>query len=104
MDLTPRSVRRIRVFGRLTIVALLTLSVACGFAAGGTGKTTSASALAFTNNALPSGFVGASYSQHVSVVGGASPYSFAVSSGTLPAGVRLGTEGLISGTPTSAEQ
>ena len=37
--------------------------------------------------ALPSGTVGTVYSQSIGVSGGTGPYSFAVSIGTLPAGL-----------------
>ncbi len=51
---------------------------------------------------LPSGTVGVAYSQTVSGSGGALPYSFAVSAGTLPTGLTLAaTTGILSGTPTT---
>jgi hypothetical protein len=48
------------------------------------------------------GIVGSAYSQTFISAGGKSPYSYAVSSGTLPAGLSLGTGGVLSGTPTAA--
>jgi type VI secretion system secreted protein VgrG len=51
---------------------------------------------------LPSGTVGVPYSQTLSGSGGTAPYIFAVSSGTLPAGLTLTPAGLLSGTPTTA--
>ncbi len=51
---------------------------------------------------LPSGLVGASYSQAVTATGGAAPYSFGVIAGALPAGLTLATDGTLSGTPTAA--
>jgi hypothetical protein len=45
--------------------------------------------------------VAASYSQQLSASGGQSPYTYAVLTGTLPAGLSLSSGGLISGTPTS---
>jgi hypothetical protein len=52
---------------------------------------------------LPSGAVGTAYSQTLSASGGAAGYTFAVSSGTLPAGLSLNAStGLISGTPTTS--
>jgi hypothetical protein len=51
---------------------------------------------------LPDGTVGTAYSQTVSASGGAAPYTFAVTSGALPAGLSLnGTTGNISGTPSA---
>lgn len=52
---------------------------------------------------LPDGDVGTAYSQTVSASGGNPPYTFTVSSGSLPPGLTLnGATGLISGTPTTA--
>lgn len=51
---------------------------------------------------LPAATAGAAYSQAVTATGGASPYKFAVTSGSLPGGLSLSTTGTISGTPTAA--
>jgi hypothetical protein len=52
-------------------------------------------------NTLPAGQQAQAYSQTVSAAGGTGPYSFAVTSGALPAGLTLdGATGTISGTPT----
>lgn len=52
---------------------------------------------------IPNGMVGLSYSTTITASGGLSPYTFSVSSGTLPAGLTLaGSTGIISGTPTTA--
>jgi len=48
---------------------------------------------------LPGGTAGAPYSQTVSATGGASPYTFAVISGSIPAGLTF-LGGVLSGTPT----
>lgn len=51
---------------------------------------------------LPAGTINAAYSQTINVGGGTAPYSYAVTSGTLPAGLTLGAStGVISGTPTT---
>jgi SdrD B-like protein/putative Ig domain-containing protein/GEVED domain-containing protein len=50
---------------------------------------------------LPNGTVHTAYSQTVTASGGASPYTFTVSAGTLPAGLTLSSAGVLSGTPTS---
>jgi hypothetical protein len=52
--------------------------------------------------ALPGGTVSTPYSQQMSATGGASPYTFALTSGTLPTGLSLSSSGLISGTPSLA--
>ncbi|MBI4811174.1 MAG: putative Ig domain-containing protein, partial [Ignavibacteriales bacterium] len=50
---------------------------------------------------LPNGTVGASYSQNIVASGGTSPYSFTITSGSLPAGLSLSSSGLLSGIPTT---
>jgi len=51
---------------------------------------------------LPSGTIGVAYSQTLTAAGGTSPYTWSVTSGTLPAGLALSAAGLITGTPTTA--
>lgn len=52
---------------------------------------------------LPNGSVGVPYSVGQSVTGGTLPYAFAISTGSLPAGLLLNpSTGVISGTPTTA--
>ena len=50
---------------------------------------------------LPNGKVGRSYHKHIHASGGDSPYSFSVSTGSLPTGLTLSPEGRLSGTPTA---
>jgi hypothetical protein len=60
--------------------------------------------LEITTTSLPDGTVGAGYSQTVQATGGVTPYSWAVVSGSLPAGLSLNSStGEISGTPTTVE-
>ncbi len=49
-----------------------------------------------------SGVTGTVFSQAIATTGGASPYTYALSSGTLPAGLTLSAAGLVAGTPTTA--
>ena len=57
--------------------------------------------LAITSSALPDGQVDKAYSATLSATGGATPYSWALTSGTLPAGLSLDTSsGAITGTPS----
>jgi hypothetical protein len=51
---------------------------------------------------LPNGTVAVAYSQTITASGGTSPYTFAVTSGTLPAGLTLTPAGVLAGTPTTA--
>ncbi|MFN0106645.1 MAG: putative Ig domain-containing protein [Bryobacteraceae bacterium] len=59
--------------------------------------------LSITPATLPNGSVGAAYSQTLTASGAAGAVSWLLASGTLPAGLALGTgTGLISGTPATA--
>src|SRR5438477_5480409 len=51
---------------------------------------------------LPNASQSVAYSQALTASGGTSPYSWSVSSGTLPTGLSLSSTGTISGTPTVA--
>ncbi len=51
---------------------------------------------------LAAGTVGTAYSQTISASGGAAPYSYSVTAGTLPAGLGIAADGTLSGTPTAA--
>ncbi len=50
---------------------------------------------------LPQATLGFAYSQLFQATGAASAVTFSVSSGSLPAGIQLGTDGTLSGTPTA---
>ncbi len=52
--------------------------------------------------ALPNGSLGAPYRQVLSATGGVGPYTFTLTSGSLPPGLTLSPSGVIAGTPTSA--
>lgn len=58
------------------------------------------SSIVVTPSALPAMSVGAAFSQDLSSAGGVAPYSYTLDSGALPAGLTLGGDGKISGTPT----
>jgi hypothetical protein len=63
--------------------------------------TYTAAPLAVSTSSLPAATVGDSYSQDLSASGGISPYSWSVTSGSLPAGLSLASDGTVSGTPTA---
>lgn len=50
---------------------------------------------------VPSGTVASAYSQTITASGGVSPYTYAVTTGALPAGLSLSSGGALSGTPTA---
>jgi len=58
--------------------------------------------LSISTTTLPVGSVGAAYSQTLQATGGVAPYTWSRSAGSLPAGLTLGSNGSISGNPTSA--
>ncbi|BAQ81547.1 putative Ig domain-containing protein [Pseudomonas sp. St29] len=63
--------------------------------------TVSAPTLAITPTTLPDGIQGTAYNQTVTATGGTTSYTYAISAGSLPAGLSLNTSsGVISGTPT----
>jgi phosphatidylinositol-3-phosphatase len=67
-------------------------------------STSTAPLLTITTTSLPGGTVQSPYSVTLRAVGGQTPYTWALISGQLPAGLVLsGTAGTISGTPTSAQ-
>ncbi|WP_171904860.1 putative Ig domain-containing protein [Hoeflea olei] len=51
---------------------------------------------------MSAGEVGTAYTQTITASGGTAPYSYAVTAGSLPAGLTLSTGGVLSGTPTTA--
>src|SRR5260370_15503227 len=53
---------------------------------------------------LPTGSVGVAYSVSFAATGGLTPYTWSVASGALPAGLNLGADGSLTGTPTAAGQ
>ena len=55
-----------------------------------------------TPGTLPTGKVGGVYNQSLAATGGASPYTWSLVSGTLPSGLILGSDGVITGTPSSS--
>ncbi|MHB1056908.1 MAG: putative Ig domain-containing protein [Rhodanobacter sp.] len=64
--------------------------------------TVDAPAIDVTPATLPSGTGGQAYTQNLSSSGGAAPYTYAVTAGTLPAGLTLSSAGALSGTPTAS--
>jgi hypothetical protein len=59
-------------------------------------------AIAFETTSIPPAAVDIAYNEALKVGGGTGGLRFAITSGTLPAGLSLSPSGLISGTPTSA--
>ena len=57
-----------------------------------------------TTTSLSVGTIGVPYSSSLSASGGLAPYSWAVTGGALPPGIRLAPSGALSGTPTISGQ
>jgi len=58
--------------------------------------------LSVSTSSLPSGQVGMAYSETLAASGGATPYAWTLTGGTLPAGLSLSSDGSITGTPTAS--
>ena len=63
--------------------------------------TVNAPTISVSPTTLPSATVSSAYSQSVTASGGTAPYTFAITSGALPAGLSLSGSGTLSGTPTA---
>src|ERR1700687_3006851 len=104
MRLAPLRFRSLLIFLSLlgTLAAFLQ---GCAEAINGGGNNTSPPpALEITTpSSLPSGQVGTAYSATLAATGGTTPYKWALTSGTRPAGLKLNAStGAITGTPTQA--
>jgi PKD repeat protein len=64
--------------------------------------TVSCGTVALSPVTLPGGTIGVAYGQTITASRGTAPFTFAVSSGTLPAGLALSPAGSLTGTPTAA--
>jgi hypothetical protein len=62
----------------------------------------SAAKLVVSTSSLPKGQIGAAYTASLAASGGTTPYSWQLTSGTLPGGLSLSSNGTLSGTPTAA--
>src|SRR5260370_61986 len=71
-------------------------------ASAGSGGSGGGTALKVGTTSLPNATQSVAYSQTLVASGGTSPYSWSVSSGTLPTGLSLSSSGILSGTPTVA--
>jgi hypothetical protein len=63
--------------------------------------TTNTALTIVTTSPLPAGSNGAAYSRQLQAIGGFLPYFWTVTAGALPAGLTLGLDGRITGTPTA---
>jgi type VI secretion system secreted protein VgrG len=87
--------------GRALTTALGAVTLSGGNTIGGCAAGPACPVITLSPPTLPTGAVGAAYSQTITASGGTAPYSFAVILGTLPAGLTLTAGGVLSGTPTA---
>ena len=97
------TVATISTAGRATALAAGTTTISAGLSGitGSTTLTAQAAPLTIVTASLPGGTLGLPYVATLGASGGAPPYSWSLSSGTLPAGLVLSAAGVISGTPTA---
>nr|WP_314607725.1 putative Ig domain-containing protein [uncultured Janthinobacterium sp.] len=62
--------------------------------------TVAAPTIGITPTTLPAPTVGVAYSQGITATGGTAAYSYAITAGSVPAGLSLAADGTLSGTPT----
>ncbi|PYI39323.1 hypothetical protein CVS30_04990 [Arthrobacter psychrolactophilus] len=78
----------------------VTLTDVYGSSSNETASLTVAPVVVVTPADLPGAQTGSDYSQQLTASGGTGPYTFAVTAGSLPAGLALATDGELTGTPT----
>ncbi|GGI05963.1 S8 family serine peptidase [Egicoccus halophilus] len=95
-----------RLAGRPTAARTTTVQIRATDPAGRTGSRTFTlqvvPQLQVTTTAVPSARVRAAYRASLTASGGTGGYRWRVTAGTLPAGLKLSTTGIVSGTPTTA--
>jgi hypothetical protein len=79
--------------------ATLTCNTFSGWATDLSGAT---QAPCITTTSVPGGSTGTPYSATITTVGGTAPYTYRITSGTVPPGLTLAPDGTLSGTPTAA--
>ncbi|GAB3791141.1 putative Ig domain-containing protein [Dyella agri] len=96
--------------GTPTVYGNFNFTVTATDSSGGTGPYNSSQAYSLvvagatpviTTASVANGTVGVSYSQTINASNGNAPYSFSISSGSLPPGLLISNTGVISGTPTA---
>ena len=93
-----RRVSALSVRAAFAVSAVLVSLIGCG----GSSNSSSPGILQVETQTLPGGVVNSAYSATLTATGGVPPYTWSISSGSLPAGVTLNSSaGSISGTPTA---
>src|SRR4029077_20286486 len=89
----------VRFKGKLRALGTLLLPAVLLWGCGGSGSDSGGqpAPLSISTTALPSGQVGKAYTATLKASGGMAPLSWALTAGTLPAGLALNATGMISG-------
>ena len=99
MNLHPRPLPTMR--NSLLVLILLSGINGCGGSGSGGSQDPTPAKLAISTSSLPTGQTGVAYSALLAATGGTPPYTWSVTSGTLPAGLTLNVStGAIAGPPT----
>jgi hypothetical protein len=91
----------------MTALKRTSLLMVCGsvllftFSCGGGAPPIPAKPLIITSTSLSAAVINVPYSATLTLIGGVGPYTWALASGSLPAGLSLSTDGKITGTPTT---
>ncbi len=109
IDNTPKTNHSVTVTGLIpnTAYSYRAKSSVTGFNAVSSTNTfrtiATAVTLSITTSSLPDGLAGREgYGRQVEASGGTTPYAFSISTGSLPPGLIISANGIISGTPTTA--
>src|SRR5579871_5192811 len=98
-SISRNSSRRLK---RLACAALgLAASLLAGCGTSSSTKSTPPAALNIVTKSLPNGQASTAYSANLTATGVTAPYTWTLTNGTLPAGLSLAANGVITGTPTS---
>jgi len=99
MPRSKRIVSTLRQSAAATVILAAFLLANCS---SGGGVTAPAKAVAITTTSLPGGTVGSAYSQTLTATGGTGTYAWSLVGGNVPAGLTLGSAGVLFGSPTTA--
>jgi hypothetical protein len=91
----------IRQFASVACASAALLLSSCGGGGGDSTPPPTVTPLGVTTSSLPDGQVSVAYSQTLAASGGTIPYSWSLTSGSLPSGLTLASTGAITGTPTT---
>lgn len=86
---------------RINLVLMLATSLVLSSCAGVASIAPDPARLTIMTSTLDAGKVGVPYYQQLSASGGSGPYTWSITEGTLPPGLSLNSDGVLSGTPSS---